>query len=95
MTFETQSNVDSNIPPMQTRSIKIGPTKAAIVTKLLKRAKGATLTEIGSATGWQAHSCRAFLTAVRKKGVELRKEQRSDGRIAYRIVAAAPDVAVS
>lgn len=58
-------------------------TKAAMVTKILSREKGATLLEMSKATGWQPHSCRAFLTGLRKKGTIL-KEQRSDGSLAYR-----------
>ncbi len=37
-------------------------------------------------TGWKEHSCRAFLTGVRKTS-KLLKEQRSDGKTAYRIDA--------
>jgi len=59
-------------------------TKAAMVTKILSREKGATLIEISKATGWQPHSCRAFLTGLRKKGGIL-KEQRGDGSLAYRV----------
>ncbi|MBB6124632.1 DUF3489 domain-containing protein [Sphingobium subterraneum] len=71
---------------------KYRTTKSAAVTKLLSRAKGATLAEIGGATGWQPHSCRAFLTGLRKKGKELTKEQRSDGSGAYRISPTVPEV---
>lgn len=63
-------------------------TKAAMVTRILSREKGATLLEMSKATGWQPHSCRAFLTGLRKKGGIL-KEQRSDGSLAYRIQPAA------
>ena len=42
-------------------------TKAAMVTKILCREKGATLLEMIKATGWQPHSCRTFLTGLRKK----------------------------
>jgi hypothetical protein len=38
-------------------------------------------------TRWKEHSCRAFLTGVRKKS-KLLKEQRLDGKTAYRIEAA-------
>lgn len=69
------------------RAIKAQPTKSAIVTKLLARTKGATLTEIAGATNWQLHSCRAFLTGLRKQGKTVVKEQRSDGAVAYRIAA--------
>ncbi len=59
---------------------KKATTKAAMVTKILSREKGATLPEISKATGWQQHSCRAFLTGLRKRG-EILKEQRSDGHV--------------
>ena len=63
---------------------KKAATKAAMITRILSREKGATLLEMSKATGWQPHSCRAFLTGLRKKGSIL-KEQRSDGQLAYRI----------
>lgn len=61
-------------------------TKSAMVTKILSREKGATLLEIGKLTGWQPHSCRAFLTGLRKKG-DVLKEERNDGSLAYRLQA--------
>ena len=42
-------------------------------------------------TGWKEHSCRAFLTGVRKTS-KLLKEQRPDGKTAYRIDAAPAEV---
>jgi hypothetical protein len=66
-------------------------TKSAAVMKLLSRDKGATMGEMEKATGWQPHSCRAFLTGLRKKS-RLAKEQRSDGKLAYRIEAAPSEV---
>jgi hypothetical protein len=63
---------------------KKAPTKAAMVKKILSREKGATLLEMSKAAGWQPHSCRAFLTGLRKKGSIL-KEQRGDGQLSYRI----------
>lgn len=41
-------------------------TKSAAVIKLLSRAKGATINEIMKVTEWQGHTCRAFLTRLRK-----------------------------
>ena len=61
------------------------PTKTAIVTRLLLRPRGASLGDITSVTGWQAHSIRAFLTGLRRKGVSLEREQRKDGATSYRI----------
>ena len=70
--------------PYQIKTSKI--TKAAIVSKLLARPRGASLGDITAATGWQAHSIRAFLTGLRKKGISLEREQRRDGATGYRIV---------
>lgn len=60
-------------------------TKSATVTRLLSREKGATLDEIAKATEWKLHSCRAFLSSIRKKARVLRQE-RPDGATSYRIV---------
>ena len=59
-------------------------SKSASVTKMLSRGNGATVAEIMKSTGWKEHSCRAFLTGVRKTN-KLLKEQRPDGKTAYRI----------
>ncbi len=60
-------------------------TKAATVTKLLSRNRGATLAEVMTATSWQPHSARAFLSGLRKKGKMLLKEARKDGETSYRM----------
>jgi len=62
-------------------------SKSATVTRMLSRGTGATVAEIMKSTGWKEHSCRAFLTGVRKSN-KLLKEQRPDGKTAYRIDAA-------
>lgn len=71
--------------PQPAASPKSGPTKAVIVQKLLARAKGATLAEIGEVTGWLPHSTRAFMTGLRKKGHELIRECRASGESAWRL----------
>ena len=60
-------------------------TKATTVQKLLARTKGATLNEMTNATAWQAHSTRAFLTGLRKKGTKLVRESRANGDTCWRI----------
>jgi hypothetical protein len=60
-------------------------TKAATVTKLLSRNRGATLPEIMSATNWQPHSSRAFLAGLRKRGLVLLREACKDGQTSWRI----------
>lgn len=62
-----------------------GPTKAALVGKLLSRTKGATLTEIINTTGWLPHSARAFMTGLRKKGTTIVRECRTSGETCWRI----------
>jgi len=67
-------------------------SKSASVTKMLSRGGGATVAEIVKATGWKEHSSRAFLTGVRKTN-KLLKEQRPDGKTAYRIEVAPAEIA--
>ena len=62
-------------------------TKSGTVNRLLRRTKGATLVEIETATSWKPHSCRAFLSGVRKSGAILAKEARPNGQIAYRVTS--------
>jgi hypothetical protein len=66
-------------------------SKSASVTKMLSRGNGATVAEIMKSTGWKEHSCRAFLTGIRKTS-KLLKEQRLDGKTAYRIEATLAEV---
>jgi hypothetical protein len=75
--------IENEVPALAAITGRV--TKSAAVVKLLSRNRGATLTEIMAATHWQAHSCRAFLTGLRKKGMELFKETRRDGETSYRI----------
>ena len=62
-----------------------GQIKSETVKQLLARASGATLDEIIAATGWKPHSCRAFLSGVRKSGDAVVKLERTDGSSAWRI----------
>jgi len=63
-------------------------TKISKVVALLERKEGATLDDIVTATGWQAHSARAALTGLKKKGHTLEKSKRGDVTC-YRITKAA------
>lgn len=64
---------------------KRGTTKSTTERQLLARTGGATLEEIIAETGWQPHSCRAFLSGVGKSGDVLVKLERTDGTAAWRI----------
>jgi hypothetical protein len=61
------------------------PSKTVLLRKLLQRGKGATLGEMEEATSWQAHSVRAFLSGLRKKGDHLSMDKRKSGETAYRL----------
>lgn len=63
-------------------------TKASKVEALLARKAGVTLDQICQATGWQAHTCRAFMSGLRKKGREIVRETGKTGKSIYRFGAA-------
>jgi hypothetical protein len=64
-------------------------SKKAIVLDMLKRLDGATLSDIMSATAWQAHSVRGFISGSlgKKMGLTVESFKRPDGARAYRIAA--------
>lgn len=67
--------------------VAVKVTKKNVVLTLLQREKGATLAELMSATGWQAHSVRGFISGtVRKQlGLRMRCVKQEDGASAYRL----------
>jgi hypothetical protein len=60
-------------------------SKGAKILALLRRPKGATLTELGKATGWQNHSIRGFLSGAvgKKMGLSVESAKREDGERVY------------
>jgi len=62
-------------------------SKKARVLALLERAKGATLSEIMKATGWQAHSVRGFISGAlgTKMGITVHSAKHEDGERVYSI----------
>ncbi|WP_086436845.1 DUF3489 domain-containing protein [Altererythrobacter xiamenensis] len=60
-------------------------TKSSIVKRLLERKDGATVEAMCEATGWQSHSCRAFLTGLRKKGREVVRYRNDKGESTYKM----------
>ena len=47
-------------------------SKKADIIRLLERAKGATLAELMTATGWQAHSVRGFISGTLGKRLKMK-----------------------
>jgi len=62
-------------------------SKIASVTEMLGRQHGATIAELIDATGWQAHTVRAALTGLRKKGHDITRGSR-EGMTCYLIEVA-------
>ena len=62
-------------------------SKKAIVLDMLKRPDGATLSDIMSATAWQAHSVRGFISGSlgKKMGLKIESAKREDGQRAYKL----------
>ena len=62
-------------------------SKKAIVLDMLKRPDGATLADIMSATGWQAHSVRGFISGglSKKMGINVESFKSESGARAYRV----------
>jgi hypothetical protein len=61
--------------------------KTETVVELLRSDGGATLEDIMTATGWQAHSVRGFISGVlgKRMGLTVTSAKREDGKRAYAI----------
>lgn len=64
-------------------------TKLASVIALLERAEGASIEELTGATGWLAHTTRAALTGLRKRGIAVARSKREDGTTVYHLASGA------
>jgi hypothetical protein len=76
-----QTSQQEKTPPAREGS------KKADVLALLRREEGATLQDLMSATGWQAHSIRGFLSGAlgKKMGLTVESAKREDGTRVYSI----------
>jgi hypothetical protein len=71
--------------PSRHRPVFREGSKAARVCSLLSRPEGATLNQIRSATGWQAHTVRGFISRnLSKHGRKVRSFEREGERV-YRL----------
>jgi hypothetical protein len=74
------------LPDPEPQSDTKRPSKQDAVIAMLRRAEGATVDEVASATGWQRHTVRGvFSGALKKKlGLTLASAEEERGRV-YRI----------
>ena len=72
--------------PADSMTPKLPATKAEMVIALLKDPSGATLQAIMTATGWQSHSVRGFISGqlINKRKLRVRSFER-DGERVYKI----------
>jgi hypothetical protein len=82
-TAEIEPGLTTTVP--KTTAVRSTKTEKALA--LLRRPKGVTVTELGKATGWQAHSVRGFMsgTLKKRKGLEILSEKDEKGVRRYRI----------
>jgi Protein of unknown function (DUF3489) len=60
-------------------------SKLALIIDLLWRADGATIVDLTQATGWLAHTTRAAITGLRKRGYVVTRKRTGAGETIYRI----------
>jgi lambda repressor-like predicted transcriptional regulator len=61
------------------------PTKLDQIVAMLSRPEGASLAELATATGWQAHSVRGALAGALKRKGHIILSEKIDGARRYRI----------
>jgi len=71
------------------KSKPTGDTKKEIVLGLLRRKDGATTAEIATATDWQNHTIRGFIsgTLTKKMGLSVESAKNDSGERTYRVTA--------
>jgi hypothetical protein len=79
-------------PPTEAKPTRATPqaregSKKAMMIEMLKRADGATLSEIVAATGWEKHSVRGFISGGlgKRMGLSVESFKTPEGARAFRI----------
>jgi hypothetical protein len=81
------SSADITCEPIKAITPRAG-SKLRQVIDLLQRSQGATIPNLIEATGWLAHTTRAALTGLRKRGYAVARERADGGDSVYRLKAA-------
>jgi len=75
---------------MTTKTSNKPRTKPDTILQLVQRTSGASMPALQKATGWQAHSIRAALSGLRKKGHAIENSKDAKGSTVYRRSTAVP-----
>ena len=67
------------------KTARAKPTRQLQLTRLLNRKSGASITQIQKAFGWQPHTVRAAISALRKEGTLVDRTDTDKGAV-YRAV---------
>jgi hypothetical protein len=87
---KSSANQTGDSTPMPTAEVVARPdSKTAKVLAMLRRTEGATLQQIMSVTGWQAHSVRGFVSGTLGKKLHLTvvSAKGEDGQRRYSVAA--------
>ena len=77
--IETAEHPATTAAPVKPQS------KTDLVLSLLQRSDGATIEQLVASTGWLAHTTRAALTGLKKKGHVIISEKLEDQGRVYRV----------
>ena len=83
-TAATLISAGSHRQPSTRSTARAPKTKKAQILALLRRKRGASMRDLTERTGWRAHSVRAALTALRKRGAIIEQHSEASGS-RYRI----------
>jgi hypothetical protein len=76
-----------NVSPKKVAPAKEpGPTKKDQVIALIGRKHGASIDEIMTATGWQRHTIRGFVSILNKGGAKIASSKSEAGARTYKAV---------
>ena len=84
--LSTKSETPKTPRPTRSKTKLLKPRKSDTLLRLVRRVKGAQMTDLQKATGWQAHSIRAGLTGLRKKGIRIELSRAASGKTWYKVI---------
>ncbi|MEQ8898524.1 MAG: DUF3489 domain-containing protein [Roseovarius sp.] len=84
---KTAGSAERKRPGRKSQGAAPRKTKAALMREMLEGEGGASLDDLCKATGWQPHTVRAALSALRKAGHVVDRTRDDAGKSIYRVTA--------